>query len=250
MDRSQCVRSCDIGAGSEIAGQPAIPQRIRAVGFDFDHTLGIDNKLERVAFLRLLDAACERGGHCIGTLAEEIARIDDLLAKQRSGAFTIEEAVRRFMRERGVAHPEEFVDGYKRMAVEMVRSYVIPQPGVREMLAELRRRGIPVAILTNGWSPLQQHKADRVRFDGPVVVSADLGIQKPQPQAFAALADALQAEPHDIAFVGDTPSSDVAGAIRSGMHGVWFDAEGIEYPRDLPPPSAVIHSLAELTALV
>lgn len=220
------------------------------MGFDFDHTLGIDNKLERVAFLRLLDAACERGGHCIGTLAEEIERIDDLLVKQRSGAFTIEEAVRRFMRERGVAQPEEFVDGYKRMTVDMVRSFVIPQPGVREMLAELRRRGIPVAILTNGWSPLQQHKAGRVEFDGPVIVSADLGIQKPEPQAFAALADALHADPHDIAFVGDTPSSDVAGAIRAGMHGIWFDAEGVRYPTDLPPPSAVIHSLAELTALV
>ena len=225
-------------------------RRIRAVGFDFYHTLGIDNKLERVAFLRLLDAACERGGHCIGTLAEEIERIDDLLAKQRSGAFTIEEAVRRFMSERGVAHPGEFVDGYKRMAVDMVRSFVIPQPGVREMLADLRRRGIPVAILTNGWSPLQQHKAERVEFDGPVLVSAELGIQKPDPLAFAALARALQAEPQEIAFVGDTPSSDVAGAIGAGMRGVWFDAEGLEYPADLPRPSEGIHSLAELTALV
>jgi len=249
MDRSECVRSRDLGARSHPVSS-VDPRRIRAVGFDFDHTLGIDNKLERVAFLRLLDAACERGGHCIGTLAEEIERIDDLLAKQRAGAFTIEEAVRRFMGERGVTHPEEFVDGYKRMAVDMVRSFVIPQPGVREMLAELRRRGIAVAILTNGWSPLQQHKAERVGFDGPVVVSADLGVQKPEPQAFAALAHALKADPHEIAFVGDTPSSDVAGAIRAGMLGVWFDAEGIAYPSDLPPPAEVIHSLAELAAIV
>ncbi len=228
----------------------ASPRRIRAVGFDFDHTLGIDNKLERVAFLRLLDAACERGGHCIGTLSEEIERIDGLLAKQRAGEFTIEEAVRRFMRERAVAGADEFVEGYKRMAVDMVRSFVIPQPGVREMLAGLRRHGIPVAILTNGWSPLQQHKAERVEFEGPVLVSADLGVQKPQPQAFAALAEALGTAPEEIAFVGDTPASDVAGAIHAGMHGVWFDAEGAAYPSELPRPSAVIHALAELPALV
>lgn len=250
MDPARCIRSCDPGARPEITVPSGSPRRVRAVGFDFDHTLGIDNKLERVAFLRLLDAACERGGHCIGTLAEEIDRIDDLLAKQRSGAFTIEEAVRRFMRERGVTHPEEFVDGYKRMAVDMVRAFVIPQPGVREMLAELRARGIPVAILTNGWSPLQQHKAQRVQFEGPVIVSADLGIQKPEPQAFAALAAALNADPQEIAFVGDTPSSDVAGAIRAGMQGIWFDADGVAYPPDLPPAGAVIHSLAELSTLV
>ncbi|HKU67013.1 MAG TPA: HAD family hydrolase [Candidatus Baltobacteraceae bacterium] len=225
-------------------------RKVKAVGFDFDHTLGIDNKLERVAFLRLLDAACEIGGHCIGTLAEEIECIDDLLAKQRSGAFSIEEAVQRFMRERGVAHPDEFIGRYKRMAVEMVDSFVIPQPGVRQMLSELRRRGIPVAILTNGWSPLQQHKAARVEFEGPVVVSGDLGFQKPEPQAFEALADALGVPCAEIAFVGDTPASDVAGARRAGMQGVWFDAEGAAYPPDLPPADAVIHSLAELTSLV
>lgn len=224
------------------------PRRVRAVGFDFDHTLGIDNKLERVAFLRLLDAACEQGGHCIGTLAEEIVRIDDLLAKQRSGAFTIEEAVVQFMRERGADDPAAFVAEYKRMTVDMVRAFVVPQPGVQHMLAELRRRGIAYAILTNGWSPLQQKKAERVGFDGPVLVSADLGIQKPEPEAFTALAKALDAEPEEIAFVGDTPSSDVAGAIRAGMQGIWFDAEGVVYPQELPPPSATIHALADLPA--
>lgn len=224
--------------------------RIRAVGFDFDHTLGIDNKLERVAFLRLLDSACQHGGYCIGTIADEIARIDELLSKQRSGEFTIEEAVRRFMRERGVEQPDEFVGKYKHMAIEMVESFVIPEPFVRQMLADLRHRGVPVGILTNGWSPLQQHKADRVEFEGPVIVSADLGIQKPEPQAFAALAEALGAPPEEIAYVGDSPVSDVAGAIRAGMMGVWFDAEGVSYPEELPRPSAVIHTLAELVALV
>jgi putative hydrolase of the HAD superfamily len=226
------------------------PRRIRAVGFDFDHTLGIDNKLERVAFLRLLDAACEQGGYCIGTLAEEIVRIDELLEKQRSGAFTIEEAVRQFMRERGIANPDNFVDDYKRMAVDMVNSFVVPQPGVRRMLDSLVQRGIPCAILTNGWSPLQQHKAQRVNFRGPVLVSSDLGIQKPELRAFESLAQALGADPEDTAYVGDTPRSDVAGALAAGMQAVWFDAEDVRYPTDLPRPSATIHTLAELAALV
>ena len=223
---------------------------ITAVGFDFDHTLGIDNKLERVAFLRMLDYACEDEAGLLGTLAEEIERIDALLVRQRSGACTIEDAVETFMRERGCSDPRQYVEQYKAMCVQMVDSFVIPEPGARNMLAELRRRAIPVAILTNGWSPLQQRKAQRVGFEGPVVVSSDLGVQKPEPAAFEALARALGRNAEQIAFVGDTPSSDIAGALGAGMFAVWLDAEGVTYPKDIPSASAVIHNLAELPALV
>lgn len=223
---------------------------IAAVGFDFDHTLGIDNKLERVAFLRLLDRACEDEAEPLGTLTEEIERIDALLARQRSGACSIEDAVESFMRDRGCANSRQYVEQYKAMCVDMVEAFVIPEPGAPDMLAELRRREIPVAILTNGWSPLQQCKAKRVGFEGPVLVSADLGVQKPEPAAFDALARALGRPAGAIAYVGDTPASDIAGALRAGMFAIWLDAEGIGYPKDVPASSAVIHRLAELPALV
>lgn len=220
------------------------------MGFDFDHTLGIDNKLERVAFLRMLDDVCVRGGRCIGTLAEEIDQIDALLAAQRSGAFTIEEAVHRFVQERGGDGSPDWVDTYKRRCVDMVEEFVIPEPEVREMLWGLRERGVPSGILTNGWSPLQQCKAKRVDFEGPVIVSSDIGLQKPEPAAFQALAAALERPVEEIAYVGDTPASDVAGALRAGMFAVWFDAEGVTYSASLPKPSTVIHSLTELLSLV
>ncbi len=219
------------------------------MGFDFDHTLGIDNKLERVAFLHLLDEACARGGQCVGTLAEEIERIDALLVAQRSGRFTIETAVDRFMRERCAPHGQ-WASEYKDLCLDMVEALVIPAPDARPTLAELRERGVRTAILTNGWSPLQQRKAARVGFRGEVLVSADIGIQKPERAAFAALAHALQCEPGHIAYVGDTPKSDIAGALSAGMQGIWLDAEGATYPPEVAAPTAVIHSLAELLALV
>jgi HAD superfamily hydrolase (TIGR01549 family) len=250
VDRSQRVRTRRQRTRSEISTHGS-RRRISAVGFDFDHTLGIDNKLERVAFLRLLDRACrDEGASCIGTLADEIERIDALLARQRSGACTIEQAVEQFVQERGVRSPDGYTDEYKRMCVDMVDEFVIPEPGAAHMLAELRRRGIPCAILTNGWTPLQRRKAQRVGFEGPVVVSGDLGVQKPEPKAFDALCAALGAPAAEIAFVGDTPESDVIGALDAGMFSVWFDAEGVKYPQDAPAPSAVIHTLAELLSLV
>ena len=226
------------------------PRRIRAVGFDFDHTLGIDNKLERVAFLQLLDRLCLQGGRCLGTLTQEIERIDALLADQRAGKFTIDEAVERFMQERGASDPRTWIDPYKRMCLDMVPVFVIPQPDARYVLQALRARQIPTAILTNGWSPLQQAKAERVGFDGPVVVSSDLGFQKPEARAFEAMSKALALPPEETAYVGDSPSGDVAGALAAGMAGIWLDAEEAHYPPDLPPPSKVIHTLTELLALM
>jgi len=220
--------------------------KIRAVGFDFDHTLGIDNKLERVAFLHLLSAICEGGGRWLGSLAEESANIDRLLAEQRGGAFTIDAAVARFANERGARDPGSFVQRYKDQALGSVEAFVVPDPTAPELLAGLGDRGIPVAILTNGWAPLQQRKAERVGFRGPVLVSEQLGVQKPHAEAFAELARTLGVTPAEIAFVGDTPASDVQGAIAAGMIGVWLDAEGISYPETGPRPSLTISALNDL----
>lgn len=132
----------------------------------------------------------------------------------------------------------------------MVESFVVPEPGARALCKALAARGVPHAILTNGWAPLQQRKAQVVGFQGPVIVSAEIGAQKPSAEAFDALARALGVPPAEIAYVGDTPESDVAGALASGLLGVWFDAEGIAYPEQLPKPSQVIHNLAELYALL
>lgn len=222
-----------------------------AVGFDFDHTLGIDNKLERVAFLRLLDLLLSVGGKALGTLEEETRRIDDLLARQRSGAFTIDQAVEQFCTAR-LSHTDvrPYVKTYKQYAIGSVDQFVIPMPGTRALLQTLRAQGIPVAILTNGWSPLQECKAARVGFEGPVVVSETIGVQKPDPAAFDALVAALGVDRSEVWYVGDTPSTDVAGSLACGLKSVWFDAESLPFPENTAKPSAVIHSLDELPAVL
>jgi putative hydrolase of the HAD superfamily len=220
------------------------------VGFDLDHTLAIDNKLERVAFLRLLEHLLAIGGHTMGTIFEESDRIDALLAEQRSGAFSIDEAVARFAAERGVAPSPEYAERFRRMAQEMVAQFVVPLPGVAATLEALRRRGIPVAVLSNGWNPLQVLKAQRAGFDGPVVASADVGQQKPGALAFEALLRALNTRPEQTWYVGDDPRCDVIGARDAGIHAVWLDDEKREYPPELPPPPYRIGTLEELLTIV
>lgn len=220
------------------------------VGFDIDHTLCIDNKLERVAFLHLLELVLAAGGRPMGSLAEESQHIDELLMLQRGGAFSIDDAVRRFVLERGVAPKDAYVERYRELALEMVDAFVVPAPDAIATLEALQERGYRIAILSNGWSPLQARKARRAGFSGTVLASGDLGVQKPDPRAFEALAKALDLHPSAVYYVGDDPRVDVAGALHAGLHAIWLDAEGVSFPDDIPPAPNVIGSLTDLALLL
>lgn len=220
------------------------------VGFDIDHTIAIDNKLERVAFLRLLETILDDGGRALGSLNDECARIDALLEAQRGGAFTIDEAVRRFARERGVEPQERYVERFRTMAVEMVSDFVIPLPGARRAFEALRARGVAVAVLSNGWNPLQIEKARRAGFTGPVLASGDLGVQKPDRRAFDALLATLGTGAERSWYVGDDPHCDVEGAAGAGLRTVWLDAEGRAYPSGVAPAECTIHSLGEIASCI
>ncbi len=221
-----------------------------AVGFDIDHTLCIDNKLERVALLQLLVQIVADGGSPRGTLAQESERIDALLALARDNGSTIDEVVRQFVNERGVNSAEHYVAGFRRMALEMVDTFVVPDPHAKPTIDALRRAGVPMGVLSNGWNPLQVAKARRAGFTGAVLASADLGARKPSPAAFAALAERLGMPIDRCFYVGDDPKSDIVGAMSAGMQAVWLDNEGKTYPADLPQPTHVIHGLDELLTLV
>jgi HAD superfamily hydrolase (TIGR01509 family) len=225
-------------------------EKVRGIGFDLDHTLAIDNRLERVALLRLLDALLNEGGRPVGTLDDEIDSIDDLLARQRDGEFTIDDAVRRFVAQRGLEPTDRHVAWFRITAVEMVPEFIVPLPGVKHTLEALRERGIAVAVLSNGWNPLQQRKAEQAGFVGPILVSSEIGWQKPAPQAFESLLRTLGTDARESWYVGDDPRCDVAGAQALGMPAVWIDWERKEYPPAMRAPEHTIHEFQELLKLL
>jgi HAD superfamily hydrolase (TIGR01509 family) len=223
---------------------------VRGIGFDLDHTLAIDNCLERVAFLHMLDLLLAEGGHTVGTLADEIDSIDGLLSRQRHGEFSIDEGVRRFVAQRGVKPSGRYVEWFRASAIEMVEEFVVPLPGVKPTLEALRARGIAVAVLSNGWNPLQRRKAEQAGFVGPVLVSSEIGEQKPAPQAFESLLRTLGTDAAQTWYVGDDPRIDVAGAQALGISAVWIDWERREYPAGQRRPEFTIHEFQELLTLL
>jgi FMN phosphatase YigB (HAD superfamily) len=220
-----------------------------AIGFDFDHTLGIDNTLERTVGGELLVRIAGEAGSSIAASAADSAMVAALSA-YRSGTASLSLALAGASRATLGAPSPEFERRFRDDAVARAGDFVTPLPGVREMFADLAAGGSATAIFTNGWSPLQERKANIIGYSGEVIVSDSVGVRKPAHAAFDLLARTLGVGISDLWYVGDDPHADIAGAIGAGATGVWYDWEDRAYPVDILQPTYTIHSLLELPALV
>jgi FMN phosphatase YigB (HAD superfamily) len=222
-----------------------------AVGFDFDHTLGIDNKLERVVALEMLDALARKHGVAYDRTAADEA-IDATLQAYRHNEISVEAAIEGFFCRFAGFGPECLDEAtlFRETVLGRAPDFVRALPGAAESLAALDAMGIPYAILTNGWSPLQEEKARIIGFDRSVFVSERIGAIKPHRKAFDVLARHFALPLEAIWFVGDDPASDSAGARELGLTAVWFDWENHVYPEDLLQPDHVIHRLEDLPVLL
>jgi putative hydrolase of the HAD superfamily len=125
-------------------------------------------------------------------------------------------------------------------------------PETLDVLDALRDRGIRLAIITNGPSALQRAKLVATgvseRVDA-VVVSGELGAQKPDPALFATALEQLGVAATDALHVGDSREADVAGARAAGVRSVWLDRAGRGDPGGIRPDH-VVGDLTEVLALV
>lgn len=102
-----------------------------------------------------------------------------------------------------------------------VRGWLRPAPGAVELMAELASAGVPLALLSN--APVSfARTAERepwTRHFRHLVFSGDLGVAKPDPRIFAALAERIGARPADCVFFDDRQVN-VDGAVAAGLQGV------------------------------
>lgn len=126
------------------------------------------------------------------------------------------------------------------------RQKVNIEPGVRTVLTGLRKQ-YQVAALSNGNADVRRVGLGDC-FD--FALNADgLGVGKPDVAAFRTALGRAGVQPAQAVHVGDSPRDDVAGALNAGLHAVWFNPQGLEWPGGRPA-SAEIRRLEELPAVL
>lgn len=96
-------------------------------------------------------------------------------------------------------------------------------PGTLDVVSELQGLGYQTAML----SDISQYRAEIVRelgyydFFYPVLLSYEIGVEKPDPQAFKILLDKLAIPAADVVFIDDK-AENVAAANAQGIHGIQF----------------------------
>ena len=133
----------------------------------------------------------------------------------------------------------EQVTGYYlrcRYAASVVFDDVVPT------LRTLRARGLRLGVLTNGNSGLESLRLHAL-FDLELVAE-NIGVVKPDPEAYRYASHRIQCAPSELVMVGDSWAHDVAGARAAGWRAILLDRSGTA------EDTAAIRSLRELPSRV
>jgi HAD superfamily hydrolase (TIGR01549 family) len=206
--------------------------KYRTVLFDLDDTL-FDHQRHRRDALRALGQAAGFP-HGFDVLALERAQDRHsahteqlLLAGRLSPEQALLERMRGTLLEFGISAGDERMlqleDIYRTAFFEREWTTV---PSAIQLLDALRRAGARIVLITNGGTQAQYLKLDRLglrRWLDDVVVSEEVGCEKPSREYFEIALARARCGPSECVVVGDLWHTDIIGAHRMGIDAIWLN---------------------------
>ena len=95
----------------------------------------------------------------------------------------------------------------------------VPVPAMYDTIRALRGAGFGTALLTNSWGCDEYPRADFPALFDVVVISAEIGMRKPEEKIFRHTAHALGLHPQECVFIDDVQAN-IDAAVACGMTGV------------------------------
>jgi len=145
-------------------------------------------------------------GGARGFWRDVVDRVTDLAGVERVSPFAVAELFEHFAR------------------AEAWRVY----PEVPAALDRLAARGLALAVVSN-WDERLPRLLAALGFAerfAAIVVSAEVGVEKPHRRIFEIAAERLGVAPDRIVHVGDRRLEDVEGAEAAGLRALWLDRGG------------------------
>ena len=209
----------------------------------FDNELGVDN--QEAFFAALRHNAATLWGSMFDIAKPPEAQFVDCFAESIRATDAVPEAQTRQL-------AETMYDRFRTMSATNVRF----NDGAAETLATLNQAGFITGIITNGMEQLQLGKIQHLDLEAQVdhvIVSAQARAHKPHARVFELALRKAGVDAGAAWQVGDNAVNDVAGAIRAGMSGVFYDPSKARlseaFAELAESPSYVAHHLLDVVEL-
>jgi beta-phosphoglucomutase len=207
---------------------------IKGIIFDLDGVLVTTDEMHYRGWKRLAEDEGIEFDRCINQRQRGVSRMESLevLLECSERVYTPEEKIEMASRKN---------DYYRGFLTELTEDDVLP--GAREMLIELRRRGVKTAIGSSSRNAPTIMKL--VGLEGMVDAVVDgnhIQASKPDPEVFLLAAEAIGLKPEECVVIEDATAGIEAGR-RAGM-----PVFGIGTPESLPGVEHLAENLAGVTA--
>ncbi|WP_010268619.1 HAD family hydrolase [Paenibacillus senegalensis] len=149
----------------------------------------------------------------------------------------------------GVNVDEAAAHRFNELYHEVSTRFMIAAPELSPLL-DMLQRSYKLGIVTNGTREVQFDKLKALGIEsyfpqGGVIISDDIGWEKPDPRIYEAALSFFAAQPETTLFVGDSWKNDVVGPGSLGIASIWLNKKG-EPAKQHPTLFATIERLDEL----
>jgi putative hydrolase of the HAD superfamily len=226
-------------------------KRIKAVLFDIDDTLFDSTTLAKMARMNAIKAMIECGlpiknvqkGYSL------LMKIVEKYGSNYDGHFD------RLLETLGCTRDPKIIAAGIVAYHDTKLGYIKPNPDVIPTLIALRDEGCKLGIVSNGRSVKQWEKLIRLglhHFFDAVIISDDVGSEKPQSKIFRAATKKLGVKPKETIYMGDDLETDVFGANKAGLVSIRVVKQKYEEPilnKDMQPKFTV-NKISELLSII
>ena len=145
---------------------------------------------------------------------------------------------------------ELFQERYKENQSHLHVSGVMTQ-----LLDECEAAGVKMGVITNGPFSHQVQKFHTLGLDkwfteDQLIVSAGVGVAKPDVQIFRMAEEKWGMEPENTFMIGDSLENDIAGAKNAGWKTIWMNHHRYTVPEGMEKPDYIAYTEEELRKLI
>ena len=142
--------------------------------------------------------------------------------------------------------PAELLAGYNEVVKEVLRSDLVPRPGVRDLIAEAQQRGLPIAVASSSLREWVELKLSVIGLTDAFNVKLggdDIENGKPAPDIYIKAARLIGLEITECVAIEDSPIG-LAAASSSGAYTICTLTDSTRH-LDLSAADVIIENLEE-----